>query len=220
MKKPIVDYREFRLSRLNEPRFSHLKLLGGWIVYFILYFITENLIPVEKCHVVWCPLDDMIPFNEWFILAYTFWYLLIVISLVYFMLYDIESFKNLQKFIIITQLGAMAVYIIWPSVQHLRPTEFPRHNFLTWVIGLIYRFDTPTGVCPSLHVAYSIGIASTWMKYKPAPRVWRWFTVFAAVIISLSTAFVKQHSTVDIISALPLSLLAEVIVFRRYYTKG
>jgi hypothetical protein len=58
------------------------------------------------------------------------------------------------------------------------------------------------------------------MKYKPAPRVWRWFTVFAAVIISLSTAFVKQHSTVDIIAALPLSLLAEVIVFRRYYTKG
>ena len=220
MKKPVVDYREFRLSRLNEPRFSHLKLLGGWIVYFILYFITENLIPVEKCHVVWCPLDDLIPFNEWFILAYTFWYLLIVISLVYFMLYDIESFKNLQKFIIITQLGAMLVYIIWPSVQNLRPTEFPRHNFLTWVIGLIYRFDTPTGVCPSLHVAYSIGIASTWMKYKPAPRTWRWFTVFAAVIISLSTAFVKQHSTVDIIAALPLSLLAEVIVFRRYYKKG
>ena len=219
MKKPVVDYREFQLSRLNEPRFSHLKLLGGWIVYFILYFITENLIPVEKCHVVWCPLDDLIPFNEWFILAYTFWYLLIVISLVYFMLYDIESFKNLQKFIIITQLGAMLVYIIWPSVQNLRPTEFPRHNFLTWVIGLIYRFDTPTGVCPSLHVAYSVGIASTWMKYKPAPRAWRWFTVFAAVIISLSTAFVKQHSTVDIIAALPLSLLAEVIVFRRYYKK-
>ena len=43
MKKPVVDYREFRLSRLNESRFSHLKLLAGWIFYFVAYFITENL---------------------------------------------------------------------------------------------------------------------------------------------------------------------------------
>ena len=32
MKKPMVDYRQFRLSKLNTPEFSHLKLLGGWIV--------------------------------------------------------------------------------------------------------------------------------------------------------------------------------------------
>ena len=49
MKKPMVDYREFRLSRLNDPRFSHLKLLLGWVGYFVLYFLTENLIPAEKC---------------------------------------------------------------------------------------------------------------------------------------------------------------------------
>ena len=52
MKRPVVDYRDFRLSRLNEPRFSHIKLLGGWIVYFALSFLTENLIPAERCHVI------------------------------------------------------------------------------------------------------------------------------------------------------------------------
>ncbi len=40
MKKPMVDYRQFRFSKLNSQEFSHLKLLGGWIVYFILYFLT------------------------------------------------------------------------------------------------------------------------------------------------------------------------------------
>ena len=49
MRKPVVDYREFRFSRLNEPRYAHLKLLAGWIVYFILYFLTENFIPAERC---------------------------------------------------------------------------------------------------------------------------------------------------------------------------
>ena len=47
MRTPVVDYRSFRLSRLNEPQFSHLKLLAGWAVYFALFFLTENLIPPE-----------------------------------------------------------------------------------------------------------------------------------------------------------------------------
>ena len=50
MKKPVVDYRQFRLSRLNDPQFSHLKLLLGWVVYFLFYFLTENFIPPESCH--------------------------------------------------------------------------------------------------------------------------------------------------------------------------
>ena len=150
MKKPVVDYREFRLSRLNEPRFSHLKLLLGWVVYFALYFITENLIPAEKCTPVHMWLDDVIPFCEWFLLPYVFWYLLIVVSLGYFALYDVDSFKRLQTFIMITQAAAMIVYIVFPTRQDLRPEVFPRDNFLTACVGFLYRFDTNTGVCPSL----------------------------------------------------------------------
>ena len=29
MRKPEIDYRTFRLSKLNDPQFAHLKLLGG-----------------------------------------------------------------------------------------------------------------------------------------------------------------------------------------------
>ena len=98
MKQPVVDYREFRFSRLNDPQFSHLKLLGGWIFYFVMYFITENLIPPEACHPIHCALDDMIPFCEYFLLAYCGWYFLVFGSLLYYFLYDIEGFKGLSKF--------------------------------------------------------------------------------------------------------------------------
>ena len=213
MKKPVVDYRQFRLSRINEPRFSHLKLLLGWVGYFILYFLTENLIPIEKCTPVHIRLDDLVPFCEYFIIPYTFWYLLIVLSLGYFALYNIDSFRQLSKYIIITQVVAMAVYIIWPNRQDLRPEVFPRENFFTWVIGLIYRFDTSTGVCPSLHVAYSLGIASTWLKMKDVSKLWKAFVTVAVFFICISVAFVKQHSVADIFAALPVGLLAEAIVF-------
>ena len=217
MKKPVVDYRQFRLSKLNDPQFAHLKLLLGWVVYFLFYFLTENFIPVENCHVIHSALDDRIPFNEFFFIPYCFWYLLIVISLGYFALYNVENFRNLQTFIIITQVVAMTVYILYPSVQNLRPTEFARDNFFTWLAGIIYTLDTPTGVCPSLHVAYSLGIGSCWLKEKSASKLWKGFVVFSVILISLSTAVVKQHSVIDIAAALPVGLLAEILVFGKYW---
>lgn len=219
MKKPVVDYRQFRLRRINEPQYRHLKLLFGWVVYFVFYFLTENLIPAESCHLMHSALDDKIPFNEFFLIPYCFWYFLIVISLGYFALYNVENFRNLQIYIMITQAVAMTVYMLYPSVQDLRPTEFARHNFFTWLASIIYTFDTPTGVCPSLHVAYSLGIGSCWLKEQSASKLWKAFVVFSVVLISISTAVVKQHSVIDILAALPLGLLAEALVFGKYWKK-
>ena len=215
MKKPVVNYCEFRLSRLNEPRFAHAKLLAGWLAYFALYFLTENLIPASRCHVIHCALDDVIPFREGFLVFYCYWYLLLVGSLFYFFLYDLRSFRRLQIYIMITQAVAMLTYIVYPSIQLLRPETFERDNALTRLMAFIYAFDTPTGVCPSLHVAYSMGIASTWCRARDASKPWKCFVVLSAVMISISTAFVKQHSVVDIATAIPVGLLAELQVFGR-----
>ncbi len=219
MKKPVVDYRQFRLGKLNDPQFSHLKLLGGWILYFILYFLTENLIPPEKCTSIHIWLDDVIPFCEWFLIPYVLWYGLIAFSLGYFALYNIDSFKKLSKHIFITQMVAMAIYILFPSRQDLRPEVFPRENFLTWCIGLLYSFDTSTGVCPSLHVAYSLGIASVWLREKGVKVIWKVLLVVLVILICLSTMFIKQHSAMDFFAALPVCALAEILVFYNPFHK-
>lgn len=219
MKKPMVDYRQFRFSKLNTPQFSHLKLLFGWVLYFAAYFLTENLIPVENCHVIHCGLDDIIPFCEWFIIPYVLWYPLIIFSLGYFALYNVDSFKKLQTFIMITQLVATIIYIVYPNCQNLRPTEFTRDNILTDYIGFLYAFDTNTGVCLSLHCAYSIGIASVWLKEKDVSWAWKGFIVIFVILICLSTMFIKQHSAVDFFAALPVCLLAEILVFKVFYKK-
>jgi len=219
MKQPTVDYRQFRLRKLRDPAYSHLLLLLGWVVYFALYFLTENLIPPERCTPMHMWLDDVIPFCEWFLIPYVFWYGLIVFSLGYFLLYHVDSFKRLQIFIMITQALAMAAYILLPSRQDLRPAVFPRDNFLTQCVALLYRFDTNTGVCPSLHVAYSVGIASVWLKQRHVSHLWKAFVVVAVVLICLSTMFIKQHSAVDVLAALPVCLVAELAVYGNYWRK-
>lgn len=217
MKKPVVDYRKFRLSKINDPQFSHLKLLLGWVGYFALYILTENVIPRERCYVVHCWLDDVIPFCEAFVIPYVFWYLLVFGSLFYFLLYNVDSFKKLSAFIIITQVVAMAIYIVFPNRQDLRPAEFDRDNILTQLVGFLYTVDTSTNVCPSLHVGYSLALASVWTKEKDASRAWKAFVIIAVILICMSTAFIKQHSVVDAFAALVMCLFAEYLIYGKSY---
>ena len=211
------DYTGFSLTKIREPRFSHIALLAGWIGYFSLYFLTENLIPAERCHVIHCALDDQIPFSEGFVFFYVGWYLLVAGALAYTLFYYVPGFRKLQIYIMITQGIAMLCYILYPSIQLLRPAVFPRANFCTWMLGIIYAFDTPTGVCPSLHVAYSMGILSVAMKDRALSWPWKALLSAFVLMICLAVCFVKQHSALDVIAALPLSLLAEILVYGKDY---
>ena len=50
MKKPVVNYKEFRLRKLNDPQFSHLKLLLGWVgedvsLHLLLFYLPAKSFP-------------------------------------------------------------------------------------------------------------------------------------------------------------------------------
>lgn len=217
MRRKAYDYSGFSIKRLREPRFRHILLLAGWIGYFSLYFITENLIPADKCHVIHCALDDIIPFREGFVVFYVAWYLLVAGSLAFTLFYNIPAFRKIQIYIMITQAVAMLCYIVYPSIQNLRPAVFPRTNVFTWVLGIIYAFDTPTGVFPSLHVAYSIGILSAALKDRELGIGWKTALTIFVLMVCAAVCFVKQHSALDVLAALPVCFLAEALVFGKDY---
>lgn len=219
MKKPTVSYKEFRLNKIFEPQYSHLLLILGWVVYFVLFFLTENLVPERACYPMHCALDDLIPFCEVFILPYVLWYVLILGSLLYFLFYNVTNFKRLQIYIMITQAIGLATYVIFPTCQNLRPEVFQNNNIFTDMITYLYSIDTNTGVCPSLHCAYSIGIASVWLREGSASKTTKWLISIFCFSVCLSTVFIKQHSALDFFAALPVCLIAELIVFKDVYFK-
>lgn len=205
------------MTQENKKSYKHLWLFMGWVWYLAMYVITERVIPQSRCHVVHSVVDDWIPFNEYFVIAYCFWYLLLVGSIAYFLFTDVESFVGLQKFIITTQVIAVIVYIVWPSVQYLRPEVMPRENVFASLLQFIYSVDTPTGVLPSLHVGYSLAIASAWLKKKDAKRGMKIFVVAAVTVICISVMFVKQHSFLDVVAAIPMCIVAEMVAYKRSY---
>ena len=42
----MTDYRQFRLSKLNDPTFSHLKLLLYWPIYGLVFLTLDMLAQV------------------------------------------------------------------------------------------------------------------------------------------------------------------------------
>lgn len=157
-RKTVVDYRKFRFSKMNTPEFEHLKYLIYWPIFGLLFLTVERLWIRESYYPISCSLDDRIPFCEFFLIPYLFWFVFLVGIHIYTLLYDTESFKRLMKFIIISYSAAMLIYILFPNCQELRPVVFERDNIFTRFIERFYQFDTNTNVCPSIHVIGSVAV--------------------------------------------------------------
>ena len=219
LRKPVVDYRKLRPNNLTSPQFKHLFLLLIWVLYGIAFFIAENFHPATHYHdMYWPAVDDVIPFCEWFLIPYLFWFVYLVVIHIYMGLYDIEGFKKLMYFIGMTYFTAAILFFVWPTEQNLRPDleALGRENFLTRLMAGFYNFDTNTNVAPSLHVVGSVAVWAAAFNCKALRKTgWNWFFGVSTVLISISTVFLKQHSVIDILVAIPLCALAYGIVYCR-----
>ena len=221
LRPPVVDYRTLRLSNLLSPAFRHVLLLLYWPAYLLSFILIERLCPAPAYHTVRCALDDLIPFCEWFLFSYVSWHVSLLWMSLYTLAYDIAAFRRFMWNLILTTAIAIAVYLIWPSQQLLRPdlSALGRENLLTRAVGLIYAVDTNTNVCPSLHCigGFAILFAALDMP-RFRTRGWTVFFVIFALLICASTVFMKQHSAVDFFAALPVILIGWFACYFRPWT--
>lgn len=211
----MTDYRSFRLNKINEPEFKHLKYLLFWPIYLASFGILERVWVHDYYHPVHCMLDDVIPFCEIFVIPYFLWFAELLFIQLYTLLFDTEEFRRFIRFLIIAFMGTIFIYMIYPTCQELRPEELPRQNMLTAVVSWLYGFDTSTNVCPSLHVIGALAVLASVWNAKGLDKIWiRAGFVILTVLISLSTVFLKQHSAVDVMAALPVSAAAYLIAYR------
>lgn len=210
----MVDLRKVRFHNITSPEFSHLLWVLYWPLYGLAFALLELLQPLERCHAVWCPLDARIPFCEWFFIPYLFWFVFLIGMNIYLALWEPEAFRRFMQFIALTYSFTILVYLLYPTCQNLRPESFQHDNFLTRFAAAFYAFDTNTNVCPSLHVIGSLAVCfGAWdSKRFSAPR-WKAAYFITALLISISTVFVKQHSAIDVAAAFIVSALGYRFVY-------
>ncbi len=209
------DYSGFRLNKLKSPEYKHILLLLYWPFYGLVFLILERFVNIEH-HVITSPLDKYIPFCEFFVIPYYFWFVFIFWIMVYSFFYDVDMFKKFSWFVIITYSLALLIYIIYPNEQQLRPDSFERDNIFIQIVQILYFSDTNTDVFPSVHIIGSFAVLFTaWHSKRYSTVLWRISFVVMTLLINVSTLFLKQHSFSDVLAGTVISFVFYPFIYLR-----
>ena len=182
--------------------------------YLISFFLVERLVPTTGYWVSYMPLDDKIPFCEYFVVFYCCWYLMLIATGLLLLFKDDRNFRLYMYHLMIGFGLCLLICALFPNGQDLRPAEFERQNFFTDIIGLIYAADTNTNVLPSMHVVGAMACCYAVFHSKALSSPWlRAGMIVLTVLVNLSTVFIKQHSFLDVIAGLILSGILYFIIY-------
>ena len=191
----------------------HVLILLYIPVYLLSYVTVEHLVPSDCDYwVSWMPLDDKIPFIDWFVVPYCMWYPFLIGVGLFLMVKDVPNFKKYAVFLITGFTICLAFCAIVPNGQNLRPERFERETVFTWVISKIYAADTNTNVFPSMHVVGMLAGLAAAMNSSAMKRL-RLPVAVLAVLVSASTVFIKQHSFLDVIGGAALCLPLYICIY-------
>lgn len=197
-------------------KYNHALVLLYGFIYMPWFMYLEKHV-TDHYYLIHSPLDDYIPFVEYFIVPYLLWFVFIVVGALYLFLKDKKEFLRMAAFLIIGMTVFLIICTVFPNGLNLRPTTFARDNIFTDLVRYVYSVDTPTNVLPSMHVFNSLGICIGLMRTDSLKnRPWiRIGTCVLTVLIILSTVFLKQHSVTDMIAGLLLAAIMYQIVYAR-----
>lgn len=187
------------------------------VVYFPWFFALEAAITTNYT-AMHCKIDDLIQFNEWFIIPYYLWFPFVSFIVLYLLFTNKTDYYKCCAYLFTGMTICLLIYTIWPNGQNLRPdlSTLGRDNYLIGLVSKLYATDTNTNVCPSIHVYNSIGVVLAIYHNDKLKRIpWVKYGAFIlAVFICLSTVYLKQHSVVDGICASTLAIVMYALVYR------
>ena len=188
--------------------------------YLIGFFWVESYVPADSNYwVSYTPLDDLIPFVEYFVIPYYLWYPFMVVTGLYLLFRDAPAFSRYMLAIAFGFTASIIFFALFPNGQNLRPATFERDNIFTRMMALIYAADTNTNVLPSIHVVGSALVVFALFDAKPLKgRRFIWLkvgSILLAILITLATVFVKQHSVLDIYAGLAACVPIYFLIYNK-----
>ncbi len=208
-------------SRFVKSKWAWIAL-AYWLAHSVSYFVFALVIgkiPDSEVLLIHSPLDDAIPFFEWFVFPYVTWYLLLFFVGVRAFALGKRAFLRFHLLAVPCMLVSMIFFLFQPNGLPLsiRPDfdALGRNNLATWAVKLIYLIDSPPRVVmPSMHCSVSAVIPAF---YFMTPEFRGRYGLKAAVtalcvLIILATVFIKQHSVLDLFAGVGFGLAVTLAV--------
>ena len=179
-------------------------LVGQAILYWFLKLFQSNPTYIDYY------LDDKIPFLGRFVYIYDTFYPFVFFSL--YLLYKKDK-KAYFKGIIAGVIGFIICDIIFLSIPTImyRPV-IPSIDPLTdLVIKITFLYDsTPLNCFPSIHCLFCFQVIYSFI-FSKFDRRNKIVIIICSLLIVLSTLFIKQHYVFDVISALLIVIVSNLV---------
>lgn len=187
-------------------------------IFYVAVFAWLEQRPVNEYHIIKMEIDSHIPFCEYFIIPYMLWFLYIAATVIVFIFLDRKDYIRLC----LTLGTGMTVFLLVsyfiPNMQPLRPKleYFTRDNIFLDMVKMLYAADTCTNVFPSIHVFNSLAANFAIQKSQQLSKHkgLRIGSYILCILIILSTMFLKQHSTFDVLTGI---VMASALYWLVYY---
>lgn len=182
-----------------------LLLLAILAYHFLGYFLINQVSLSRTYATLELPLDLQIPFLPSFILIYLSVYISVLLP--YFL---VKNQKDFQKVVYVYFLGisiSFLIFLLFP-VKYVLREEVLGSGFLNSLLLWLYATDLPFNCFPSLHVLnpFLAGFLVWTFRRKAGLFILTW-----AVLIALSTLFIRQHYFLDIVMGIALAVLCYLV---------
>lgn len=188
-------------------KYNHAAFMLYFFIYLPCFVLLEKY--VIDYNIIYCAIDGMIPFVEFFIIPYYLWFFYVAIGYVFFFFASKKEFVAMAGFLTVGMTVFLIISAIYPNGL---PTDFRpdinalgRDNFCIDLVKALYSSDTSTNVFPSIHVFNSLGINIAVTKTKHLHPAIKVASNILCILICMATVCLKQHSIIDVIGAFILA---------------
>lgn len=199
-------------------KYSHVWLLGYAFIYLPWFLYLEKTV-TSNYHIMYIALDDLIPFNEYFIIPYLLWFLYVAGAVAYFFFTDVKSYYKLCTMLFTGMTISLLVCTVFPNGTDFRPLIDPTKNVFAKIVSYLYSADTCTNVFPSIHVYNSICVHLAVLRSERLSkyRILKVSSFILMVSICLATVFLKQHSAFDGFGSIAMAYIMYYFVYAGSY---
>ena len=210
---------QYQIQYLYE-NYKHLLLLLYFCIYLPWFGYVEKTVTTHF-HVIHVPLDDYIPFCEYFVIPYLLWFGYVAWGIAYMALHNKSDYYKLCTFLFTGMTIFLIISTVYPNGHFLRPYYFTHHNIFTKLCEFLYATDTATNLFPSIHVYNSLGVhfAIRNSKELQKHKIVQCISFVLCISIIFSTMFLKQHSVFDVVTALILGFVMYQVVYAHKFEK-
>lgn len=188
------------------PKYSIKPLILCVVFNFSVYWGARLFYKDRVFHNLTSYFDDRIPVIPIFIIIYFGCYIFWIVNYILISSINRDYCYRLVIADILGKLICGITYVLFPTTN-IRP-HITTSGIFVDMLRFLYNIDAANNLFPSIHCLVSWYCFAGLRNCKTIPAWYRYFSLFIAILICISTLTTKQHVIIDVLGGIMLAELA------------